>query len=114
MGHSISEIVRQLGFSRLTISRVYQEYLDGGQKTSDQANCKGQLALTVLDNCTSHTYRLTTGWLDEHSSDFSVLKWLSISPDLSPIELLWDVLEQSVRSHNTAPATLAELWAALA
>ncbi|GFU80490.1 uncharacterized protein TNCV_3840101 [Trichonephila clavipes] len=42
MGHSISEIVRQLGFSRLTVSRVYQEYMEGGQKTSDWANYKRQ------------------------------------------------------------------------
>ncbi|GFY05310.1 hypothetical protein TNCV_2207561 [Trichonephila clavipes] len=27
MGHSISEIVRQLGFSRSKVSRVYQEYM---------------------------------------------------------------------------------------
>ncbi|GFV52881.1 uncharacterized protein TNCV_2875491 [Trichonephila clavipes] len=47
MGHLISEIVIQLGFSRLIVSRVYQEYMDGGQKTSDRANCKGQLALTM-------------------------------------------------------------------
>ncbi|GFX11388.1 uncharacterized protein TNCV_2804491 [Trichonephila clavipes] len=46
-GHSISEIVRQLGFSRSTVSRVYQEYMDGGQKISDRVKCKGQLALTV-------------------------------------------------------------------
>ncbi|GFV72397.1 hypothetical protein TNCV_638591 [Trichonephila clavipes] len=32
MNHSISEIVRQLGFSRTTVSGAYQEYLDGGQK----------------------------------------------------------------------------------
>ncbi|GFU08685.1 uncharacterized protein TNCV_5124231 [Trichonephila clavipes] len=47
MGHSISEIVRQLGFSRSTVSRIYQEYMNGAEKTSDRANCKGQLALTV-------------------------------------------------------------------
>ncbi|PRD29363.1 UNVERIFIED_CONTAM: hypothetical protein NCL1_29618 [Trichonephila clavipes] len=48
MGHSISEIVRNLEFSRSTVSSVYQEYMDGGQKkTSDGANCEGQLALTV-------------------------------------------------------------------
>ncbi|GFX40811.1 HTH_Tnp_Tc3_2 domain-containing protein [Trichonephila clavipes] len=29
------------------MSRVYQEYMDGGQKTSDRPNCKGQLTLTV-------------------------------------------------------------------
>ncbi|GFW54355.1 mariner Mos1 transposase [Trichonephila clavipes] len=37
----------QLEFSRSTVSRVYQEYKDGGQKNSNRANCKGQLALTV-------------------------------------------------------------------
>ncbi|GFX17205.1 uncharacterized protein TNCV_2857281 [Trichonephila clavipes] len=50
MGHSISEIIRQLGFSKSTVSRVYQEHMDGGQKTSDLANFKGQLALTVRAN----------------------------------------------------------------
>ncbi|GBM70335.1 hypothetical protein AVEN_244446-1 [Araneus ventricosus] len=45
LGHSIYEIVRELGYSRSTVSRVYREYTDGGKKTSDQANCKGQLAL---------------------------------------------------------------------
>ncbi|GFX33646.1 uncharacterized protein TNCV_1933131 [Trichonephila clavipes] len=47
MGHSIFEIVRQLGFSRLTVSTVYQEYVDDRQKTSDWASCKGKFALTV-------------------------------------------------------------------
>ncbi|GFW79478.1 HTH_Tnp_Tc3_2 domain-containing protein [Trichonephila clavipes] len=47
MDYSVSEIVIQLGFSRSKLSRVYPEYIDGGQKTSDRANCKGQLALTV-------------------------------------------------------------------
>ncbi|GFX09534.1 hypothetical protein TNCV_2029001 [Trichonephila clavipes] len=46
MGQSIAKIVRQLGISRSTVSRVYQEYVDGGQKkTSDRLNCKGQLNL---------------------------------------------------------------------
>ncbi|GFV05510.1 DDE_3 domain-containing protein [Trichonephila clavipes] len=31
------------------------------------------------DNCTSHKSRLATGWLDEHSSDFSALNWPPIS-----------------------------------
>ncbi|GFV70423.1 HTH_Tnp_Tc3_2 domain-containing protein [Trichonephila clavipes] len=47
MSHSISEIVRQLGISRSTVSRVYREYMDDELKTNDRANCKWQLALTV-------------------------------------------------------------------
>ncbi|GFW73547.1 uncharacterized protein TNCV_4327041 [Trichonephila clavipes] len=46
-GHSISEIARQLGFSRSTVSRVYKDYMDGEQQTSDRENCKEQLALIV-------------------------------------------------------------------
>ncbi|GFV47615.1 HTH_Tnp_Tc3_2 domain-containing protein [Trichonephila clavipes] len=47
ISHPISEIVRQLEFSRSTVSRIYQEYMDGGQKTSDRANYKGQLSLAL-------------------------------------------------------------------
>ncbi|GFW20223.1 hypothetical protein TNCV_1855471 [Trichonephila clavipes] len=45
----MSEIVRQTGFSRSSMSRVYQEYMDSEQKTSDRANCKGHLDLIVRD-----------------------------------------------------------------
>ena len=31
-GHSLSEIIRQLGFSRLAVSTGYQEYMDGEKK----------------------------------------------------------------------------------
>ncbi|GFV14185.1 transposable element Tcb2 transposase [Trichonephila clavipes] len=37
------------------------------------------------DNCTSHKSRLVSGWLDEHSSDFSVINWPPGSPDLNHI-----------------------------
>ncbi|GFW65375.1 transposable element Tcb2 transposase [Trichonephila clavipes] len=35
-------------------------------------------------NCTFRKSRLATGWLDEHSSDFSVINWPPRSPYLSP------------------------------
>ncbi|GFX14364.1 transposable element Tcb2 transposase [Trichonephila clavipes] len=66
------------------------------------------------DNCTSHKSRLATGSLDEYSSDFSVIHWPPRSPDLNPIGHLWDVLEQGVKGHHTAPTNLTELWTALA
>ncbi|GFU44449.1 DDE_3 domain-containing protein [Trichonephila clavipes] len=54
------------------------------------------------------------GWLDEYSSDFSVVNCPPRSPDLNSIEHLWDVLEQGVKDHHTAPTYLTELWTALA
>ncbi|GFS83695.1 HTH_Tnp_Tc3_2 domain-containing protein [Trichonephila clavipes] len=55
-GHSISEIVRQLGFSRSTVSRVYQEYMYSGQKISDRANFKGQfVSRTVSKRTVKHS-----------------------------------------------------------
>ncbi|GFT68518.1 transposable element Tcb2 transposase [Trichonephila clavipes] len=65
-------------------------------------------------NCTCPKSRLATGWLDEHSSDFSILNWSSRSPDLNSIENLLDILEQGAKDHHTAPANLKELWPALA
>ncbi|GBM39678.1 hypothetical protein AVEN_104897-1 [Araneus ventricosus] len=40
------------------------------------------------DNCTSRRSRLATAWLDEYSSDFSVMNWPPRSPDLNPVEHL--------------------------
>ncbi|GBN07824.1 hypothetical protein AVEN_69479-1 [Araneus ventricosus] len=65
-------------------------------------------------NCNSHRSQLATAWLDEHSSGFFVMNWPPRSPDLNSIEHLWDVLEKGVKAHHTTPATLTELWTALA
>ncbi|GBN01872.1 hypothetical protein AVEN_198756-1 [Araneus ventricosus] len=65
------------------------------------------------NNYTSHRSRLATAWLYEHSSDFSVMNWPPRSPELNPIEHLWDVLEKGVKPHHITPATLTELWTTL-
>ncbi|GFT96112.1 transposable element Tcb2 transposase [Trichonephila clavipes] len=58
------------------------------------------------ENCTSHKSLLATSWLDEHSSDFSVINCPPRSSDLNPIEHLWDVLEQGTKDHHTEPINL--------
>ena len=39
----------------------------------------------------------------------AVLPWTSKSPDLNPIEHIWDELERRLRARQQEPATLAEL-----
>ncbi|GFX78664.1 transposable element Tcb2 transposase [Trichonephila clavipes] len=58
------------------------------------------------DNYTSNKSRLATGWLDEYSSDFSVINWPPRISDLNPTERIWNVLEQGVKGHHTAPMNL--------
>ncbi|GFU38331.1 transposable element Tcb2 transposase [Trichonephila clavipes] len=66
------------------------------------------------DNCTSHKTRLATGWLDEHSSDFSLIYWPPRRTDLNVLEHFWNVLEQGVQGHHSAPTNLSEICTALA
>ncbi|GFT92765.1 hypothetical protein TNCV_739531 [Trichonephila clavipes] len=61
MGSSISEIVRQPGFSWLTVSKVYAKnrwMVD--KKTSDRANCKEQLTLTMCGRDSSGVLYVTS------------------------------------------------------
>ncbi|GFU34229.1 hypothetical protein TNCV_283121 [Trichonephila clavipes] len=105
--HSVSKIIRHLGFSRSTAKNAWTLEI-----TRDRANCKERLTLTVRvtggssptvyavlissrgngvfqqDNCTSRNSRMVNGWLDEPFSDFSVINGPSRGPDLNPIEHL--------------------------
>ncbi|GFX18021.1 transposable element Tc3 transposase [Trichonephila clavipes] len=56
---------------------------------------------------------LATGWLTERVSDLSVINWPPRSQNLNRIEHLWDVWEQVVKGHHTAPTNFTELWTAL-
>ncbi|KAK3529377.1 hypothetical protein QTP70_029484, partial [Hemibagrus guttatus] len=48
-------------------------------------------------------------WFYEHNNQFEVLTWPPNSPDLNPIEHLWDVLNKQVRSMESPPYDLQDL-----
>ncbi|KAG1925776.1 hypothetical protein F2P79_025309 [Pimephales promelas] len=52
------------------------------------------------DNAPCHKAAIISNWFLEHDNELTVLKWPPQSPDLNPIEHLWDVVEQELHPTN--------------
>ena len=64
------------------------------------------------DNAKVHRVDPVESWKQQNS--ISSLPWPPQSPDLNPIEHLWDVLERQVHMRQNKPKNARELMAALA
>ena len=63
------------------------------------------------DNARPHTARITTDFLA--NNNITVLPWPSKSPDLNPIEHLWDQLDKRLRRRQLQSQTRLQLVNAL-
>ena len=63
------------------------------------------------DNATSHTARSVLDFLQNRN--VSVLPWPAKSPDLNPIEHVWDLLDRRVRARDIPPRNVQEHAGAL-
>ncbi|KAK0141886.1 Transposable element Tcb2 transposase [Merluccius polli] len=61
------------------------------------------------DNAPCHKARIISDWFLEHDNEFTVLKWPPQSPDLNPIEHLWDVVEREIRIMDVQLTNLQQL-----
>ena len=65
------------------------------------------------ENALPYTSRITTEWIQEHSSGTKHLCWPPNSPDRNIIEHIWDAMQHGVQNRSPAPCTLMDLWIGL-
>ncbi|GFX12857.1 transposable element Tcb1 transposase [Trichonephila clavipes] len=70
-------------------------------------------AIYQQDNAKCHTAGSVRAWFEEHQDEFTVLPWPTNSPNLNPIENLWNHLDRIVRTMDPHPRNLAQLATAL-
>ena len=68
----------------------------------------GEINLIFQQDLASiHTSTYSEWWMNSHN--FNILNWAPYSPDLNPIENLWERLDSAVRNRKPMPTKLEEL-----
>ena len=87
----------------------YIDVLENTMIPSTHGLLMGNNWIFQQDNAPCHTARSVMEWFDNEGIE--VLKWPAQSPDLNPIENLWD--QVATRVHEQNPSNLNELWVAV-
>ncbi len=81
---------------------VYQEILEHFMLSSADKLYGDADFLFQQDSAPAHTVKGTKSWFNDHG--VTLLDWPANSPDLKPIENLWDIFKRKMRnsrSNNT-------------
>jgi transposase len=108
-GEGTGELVR---LKSKVDSNAYIKILeDGLLRTIENKNLDPNKVIFMQDNAPIHTSRITKEWLNLHK--INVMDWPPQSPDINPIENLWEIIDKKIRKRSIQPSNLEELWLAI-
>ena len=91
--------------------------VEGNMKSEDYVGILSEHLLPIMeqqeglvfqhDGAPIHKSKITSEWLEEN--DISVLPWVDQSPDLNPIQHLWDQVDRKIREMDHLPTSRQEL-----
>ncbi len=90
-------------------ARLYTEILDDYLlQSEDWYEMDRGNFIFQQDNDPKHTSKLAKEWIE--NNDIEVLAWPPQSPDLNPIEHLWEHLKRRLADYSSDPKSMQELW----